>query len=121
MRRLCRTLAALGLALICSAIPGALSPALAFQEVPVPPPSPSGEAAREPMPPALALGTPTGSQEPLANEGGLHVFGYEVMPKLDFGLELLYGQEQQRLELQGLNTFESDGDVSVLGKVKRRF
>jgi hypothetical protein len=41
--------------------------------------------------------------------------------KLDFGLELLYGQEQQQLDLQQGPTFDDNGDVTVLGKVKRRF
>ena len=42
-------------------------------------------------------------------------------PSEDFGLELLYGQEQQQLDLQQGPTFEDNGDVTVLGKVKRRF
>jgi hypothetical protein len=49
------------------------------------------------------------------------VFGYSILPKLDFGLELLYGQEQQQLDLQQGPTFDDNGDVTVLGKVKRRF
>ena len=49
------------------------------------------------------------------------MFGYDLMPKLDFGLELLYGQNGQQMELQSLDTFEGAGDLTVLGKVKRRF
>ena len=53
---------------------------------------------------------------------GIQIFGYTLMPKLDFGLDLLYGEDQQQLELQqGLTTFDADTDVTVLGKVKRRF
>jgi hypothetical protein len=48
-----------------------------------------------------------------------------VLPKLNFGLDVLYGQDerQQQLQLggtQNLDSFEQN-DVSVLGKVKRRF
>jgi hypothetical protein len=51
------------------------------------------------------------------------MFGYTVMPKLNFGLELLYGDGQPQLELQqGGPSFEDENrDVTVLGKVKRRF
>jgi hypothetical protein len=35
---------------------------------------------------------------------------------------LLYGQDQQQLELQQrLMTFDADSDVTVLGRVERRF
>jgi hypothetical protein len=51
----------------------------------------------------------------------VNVFGYNLFPKLDFGLDVLYGQDQQQLELQGPTTLEENGDVTVLGKVKRRF
>jgi len=44
------------------------------------------------------------------------------LSKLDFGLDLLYGEGQQQLNLdQGLTTFDADSDISVFGKVKRRF
>jgi hypothetical protein len=55
-------------------------------------------------------------------EGGINVFGYTFLSKLDFGLDLLYGEGQQQLNLdQGLTTFDADSDVTVFGKVKRRF
>lgn len=97
---------------------GAAAPAFAFQEIPVPPPAAPGEAA--PPPPALALGNPAIPAEAPEHDE-MEVFGY-AMPKLDFGLELLYGEEQ-RLELQGQPppTLEGDSDISVLGKIKRRF
>jgi len=118
MRR-SRTIAALAFALTL----GAAAPAVAFQEIPVPPPSPSGAQDAEPQakPPALALGSPS-TKEAVADRGGISIFGYTLMPKLDFGLDLLYGQDQGQLELQqGLTTFDADSDVTVLGKVKRRF
>ena len=97
--------------------------ALAFQETPVPPPAEDSEAASGA--PALQLGTPSSPQTvPEADRKGLKLFGYTVLPKLDFGLDVLYGQDQQQLQLGGpdsLDTLDENGDVSVLGKVKRRF
>jgi hypothetical protein len=94
-------------------------PALAFQEMPEPPPAdiPAGT----PEIGALQLGTPTGEAAPKTEEGGLSMFGYTVLPKFDFGLDVMYGQDQQQLDLQGPITDEESGDVTVLGKVKRRF
>jgi hypothetical protein len=96
------------------------APALAFQETPVPPPAEAPQAA----PPAntLQLGTPgVAATSPQAAHGGLNLFGYTFLPKLDFGLDVLYGQDQQQLQLQGPTTLDENGDVTVLGKVKRRF
>ena len=73
---------------------------------------------------ALQLGTPAGVAAPKEKQGGLNLFGYTVLPKLNFGLDVLYGQDQQQLQLgapDNLDTLEENGDVSVLGKVKRRF
>ena len=97
--------------------------ALAFQETPAPPPAEAPQAA--PQVPALELGTPAGAPAaPQAEHGGLKLFGYTVLPKLNFGLDVLYGQDQQQLQLgaqDSLGTLEENGDVTVLGKVKRRF
>ena len=93
-------------------------PALAFQETPAPPPA---QAAPQAKAPALQVGNPNVLAAPSADSKGVKVFGYSILPKLDFGLELLYGQEQQQLDLQQGPTFEDNGDVTVLGKVKRRF
>ena len=113
------------------AIPGlvvALSfgaaPAFAFQETPVPPASPSEAPQATPPVEALQLGTPAAAAAPHEKQGGLHLFGWTVLPKLNFGLDVLYGQDQQQLQLgttDSLGTLEENGDVSVLGKVKRRF
>ena len=96
--------------------------AFAFQETPPPPPSEGVEAT--PQAPALQLGTPSAPQPGTKDEkGGLNLFGYTVLPKLNFGLDVLYGQDEQQLQLggtQNLDSFEQN-DVSVLGKVKRRF
>ena len=101
------------------------APAFAFQETPVPPAAP-GEATPQATPPAqaLQLGTPAGVTAPLEKQGGLNLFGYTVLPKLNFGLDVLYGQDQQQLQLgapNDLDALDENGDVSVLGKVKRRF
>ena len=104
--------------------------ALAFQETPAPPPAdlPQGEQT-SPDALALQLGTPNGAPSaPGAakadKDGGLNLFGYTVLPKLNFGLDVLYGQDEQQMQLGGqdnLDMLDENGDVSVLGKVKRRF
>jgi hypothetical protein len=99
--------------------------AFAFQETPPPPPANDAEETPAPQAPPLQLGTPSGAQaDQQADRKGLKLFGYTVLPKLDFGLDVLYGQDQQQLQLGGTDnsgTLEENGDVSVLGKVKRRF
>ncbi len=94
------------------------APALAFQEMPEPPPADIPGAT--PQPEALQLGTP-GGDVATPQEGGINVFGYTLLPKLDLGLDVMYGQDQQQLDLQGPTMLEENGDVTVLGKVKRRF
>ena len=98
------------------------APAFAFQETPAPPTADIPQAA--PPADALQLGTPGGVAAPQQDRGGLNLFGYTVLPKLNFGLDVLYGQDQQQLQLgptDTLGTLEENGDVTVLGKVKRRF
>ena len=98
-------------------------PAFAFQQENPPPPD-ATQATPQPNAPALQLATPgTSVLDPKAGSGGLKMFGYTVMPKLNFGLELLYGDGQPQLDLQqGGPTFEDENrDLTVLGKVKRRF
>jgi len=65
---------------------------------------------------------PPSAPDHTKKEGGIYVFGYTFLPKLAFGLDLLYGEGQQQLNLnQGLTTFDADSDVTVFGKAKRRF
>lgn len=100
------------------------APVFAFQETHVPPAKPSEAPQAVPSVEALQLGTPAGAAAPREKQGGLNVFGYTVLPKLNFGLDVLYGQDQQHLQLgapDSLDTLEENGDVNVLGKVKRRF
>jgi hypothetical protein len=94
-------------------------PAFAFQEMPESPPA--DMPVPTPQAEALQLGTPGGATAPEAEEGGLSLFGYTVLPKFDFSVDTLYGQDQQQLDLQGPAIIEENGDVTVLGKVKRRF
>ena len=72
------------------------APAFAFQEMPEPPPA--DVPAGTPQIGALQLGTPGGEAVPETKEGGLSMFGYTVLPKFDFGLDVMYGQDQQQLE-----------------------
>ncbi len=96
-------------------------PALAFQQAPEAPPAEVTEAAPPSKAPALQVGNPNAPADASTASKGVKLFGYSILPKLDFGLELLYGQEQEQLQLQQGPTFEEYEDVTVLGKVKRRF
>ncbi|HEV7463618.1 MAG TPA: hypothetical protein VGN85_06880, partial [Methyloceanibacter sp.] len=97
--------------------------ALAFQETPAPPPADVRQAGPDAS--ALQLGTPSAlPADPQAYSGGLKLFGYTVLPNLNFGLDVLYGEDQQKLQLGGtdsLDTLDQNGNATVLGKVKRRF
>ena len=48
------------------------------------------------------------------------MFGFNVLPKMDFGLELLYSQQPMQLQ-QTTPLSEDNEDLTVLGKVKRHF
>ena len=118
MRRL------IAIAGLMAALSFGAAPACAFQETPVPPAAPSEAPQAVPTAPAMQLGNPAGTVAPQEKQGGLNLFGWTVLPKLNFGLDVLYGQDQQQLQLgtsDSLGTLEENGDVSVLGKVKRRF
>jgi hypothetical protein len=103
-------------------------PARAFQEMPEPPPvdSPAAPPQSNALPDALQLGTPEGAAGPLTEqEGGINIFGYTLLPKLNLGLDVLYGQDQQQqqqqMELQSPSTLDDNNDVTVLGRINRRF
>ena len=98
------------------------SSALAFQETPEAPPAQATPAAPPAKAPSMQLGTPGAPGGQQADKTGVPVFGLGIFPKLDFGLELLYGQpEQEQLQPQQGEALEEDADVSVVGKVKRHF
>ena len=110
--------------LVIAGLIGALfasaAPAFAFQETPVPPPDPATQAPQA-KPAPLQLGTPAVSAEQNADSGGVKMFGYSILPKLNFGLELLYGGDDKQLQIQQGPSFDENQDVTVLGKVKRHF
>ena len=105
----------------------AAPPAMAFEELPeAPTPDPLQVAPDNS--PALDLQTPsTAAPVPseAAEKSGAKVFGLNLLPKLDFGLELMYG-EDHRLDMQqqgassGASPYDN-GEVTVLGKFKHQF
>jgi len=112
---------ALAAGVIAALLVGA-GPARAFQETPEAPPEilsvtpdPSKDPAMQMQPPA----TGPASAQP-AEKGATKVLGFNFLPKMDFGLELLYSQ--QPMELQQVTPLPEDNeDLTVLGKVKRHF
>ena len=114
---------ALAVAGLMAALSFGSGPALAFQETPAPPPAEVPPAQSDAL--ALQLGTPNATPAaPKAQSGGLNLFGYTVLPKLNFGLDVLYGADEQQLQLGGtddIDTLDENGNVGVIGKVKRRF
>ena len=105
---------------LVAALFASAAPAFAFQETPVPPPEPATPAPQAKTAP-LQLGTPGVSADQNAASGGFKMFGFSILPKLDFGLELLYGEDDQHLQIQQGPSFDESQDVTVLGKVKRHF
>lgn len=100
-------------------------PALAFEETPAPPPAEAVQVLPEITGPTLDLQTPAtgpGAEQGPEQSGG-QVFGFSVLPKLDFGLELLYSEQPMALQQGTLpqGSLPHDSDLSVLGKVKRHF
>ena len=55
-----------------------------------------------------------------AEKSGAKLFGFNLLPKMDFGLELLYSQQPMELQ-QATPLPEDNEDLTVLGKVKRHF
>jgi hypothetical protein len=98
------------------------SAAVAFQET-------KGGAATGHAPAAQPQGKvlDLGSEAPATKSTGTEVripgFGkLGVLPKLDFGLELLYGvNEDKRLETERLQQDPADDGVQIRGSVKHRF
>jgi hypothetical protein len=97
-------------------------PALAFQETPEAPPEVLSIAPDASKDPAMQMQTPaTGpASAPPAEKSGAKVFGFNILPKMDFGLELLYSQQPMELQ-QATPHPEDNEDLTVLGKVKRHF
>jgi hypothetical protein len=97
------------------------TPAVAFEETP---PAPAQEAAVPvapvPKAPTAELQTPAPAPAPATDKSGAKLFGFSLLPNLDFGLELLYSQPQAAQLEQGPPP-DDDADVTVFGKIKRHF
>ena len=96
------------------------TPAMAFQESPEAPAPEAVQVAPETKAPAAELQSPAPGPAPSVEKNGAKLFGFSLLPKLDFGLELLYSQPQAA-QLQQGPLPDDDGDLTVLGKVKRHF
>jgi hypothetical protein len=96
--------------------------AFAFEQTPEAPPAQSN-AASPPGQNSATLNAPaTGAGEPQTPAADTEVFGFGILPKLDFGLELLYGDKQQQsLQLEQQGPVSEDNDVTIVGKIKRHF
>lgn len=97
-------------------------PVLGFQETPEAPPEAPSVAPDASKNPAVQMQTPAAGpasvQPPQKSEANM--FGVNILPKMDFGLELLYSQ--QPAELQQVTPLpEDDEDLTVFGKVRRHF
>jgi hypothetical protein len=107
---------ALAAGVIAALLVGA-GPGLAFQETPEAPPEILSITPDPSKDPAMQMQTP--ATAPAAAQHA-KVFGFNILPKMDFGLELLYSQ--QPMELQQATPLQEDNeDLTVLGKVKRHF
>jgi hypothetical protein len=111
------------------------SPALAFQETTAgagagtPPAAaavPESEPAKTPPPPEPGKGLSFKVPDVSLGQGteiripGIGTVG--VLPKLDFGLELLYGAGEGGGDAKGLPQDRIDqGDVQIRGTIKHRF
>jgi hypothetical protein len=116
-------------AILIAALMTGPSAALAFQEVPSAPQqelsipgtgtAEQGGGLTFEAPAAPSDAKPDGRK-------GLGLGNLEVLPKLDFGLELLYGGPKAEPALSAVpgqpsSTSPADDDVKILGTVKRRF
>ncbi len=90
-----------------------------FRRAPAPPPE-AAPVAPATKAPAAELQSPAPGTAPTPEKSGAKVFGFSLLPKLDFGLELLYSQPQATELQQGIAPDDND-DLTVLGKVKRHF
>jgi hypothetical protein len=98
-------------------------PAFAFQETPAAPPLDAVQVAPKTVAPLNLQGPAAGPAQPAEKKSG-KLFGFSALPKLDFGLELLYGDQPLALQQDSTlpeGAIPDDSDVTVLGKVKRHF
>jgi hypothetical protein len=114
MRRVCATATGMTAALLLAA-----GTAFAFEESPAPAPE-AVQVAPETKAPVAELQSPAPGSAPSLEKSGAKLFGLSLLPKLDFGLELLYSQPQST-ELQQGPLSDENGNLTVLGTVKRHF
>ena len=110
---------ALAAGVIAALLIGA-GPALAFQETPEAPPEALSVAPDASKDPAMQMQPPaTGpaSAQP-AEKGATKVLGFNFLPKMDFGLELLYGANEQKGTVEDKT---NPDDVQLRGTIKHRF
>jgi hypothetical protein len=107
---------------ITAALLVAAAPAFAFQESPEAPPQVL-QVAPDTKGPAMQLQTPAPAQAPAqqnSDNSGTKLFGFTLFPKLNFGLELLYGSPRE-MDMQQGTLPENNEDLTVFGTVKRQF
>lgn len=99
--------------------------ALAFQEQQQGAPAPAAPAAKEEAAPAQQLNVPAPAAKPegtVVTIPGLGQLG--VLPKMDFGLELLYGangKSKPEAEPNGQPQLPADDELTIRGSVKKTF
>lgn len=93
-------------------------PVFAFQEMPEPPLE-EGTPALQASPSNKQVAVHLQNQGPAAESWPQQGFNFEILPRLDLGLELLYGDGQRGGSQDPIA--DETGDVTVLGKVKQRF
>jgi len=115
---------ALGLSLALAGLAGL--PALAFQEqqggsanAPAAAPAQPGATATEPKDAAAEFATPTAKEGTEVSIPGLGKLG--VLPKMDFGLELLYGANEAQDKPMDNDPGPETDDLRIRGQVKHRF
>src|SRR6476661_8423349 len=84
-------------------------PAIAFEETREAPPAVL-QVAPDAKDPAMQLQTPAPAQTPAptTEKSGAKLFGFSILPKLDFGLELLYSEPQAMDLQQGTTTDDNE-------------
>jgi hypothetical protein len=95
------------------------TPALGFEETKEAAPE-ILQLAPEAKDPAMQLQTPaTGATQAPEKSGAAKIFGFNILPKLDFGLELLYSE--RRPLTCSRSRHRKTMKTLPLGKVKRHF
>jgi hypothetical protein len=100
-------------------------PTLAFQEQSGAPTEQGAEEAKpatEAQAPAAGLAVPAPATAAEGTEVSIPGFGkLGVLPKMDFGLELLYGANEEKQQGPENTETPEDGDLAIKGTVKHKF